>query len=137
MILFYVVRKVFFAYQLAVVCDDIDQHITHVVRGIDLLSSTAGQRQLYANFGVAPPQYAHIPILCSSKGQKLSKQNKAAPLDMDRTDYNLQRVLRLLNHPAPDALLNAPVDKLLAWAVDNWDINKLKNITTQIISDND
>jgi glutamyl-Q tRNA(Asp) synthetase len=127
-------KEGFYSYQLAVVCDDIDQQITHIVRGVDLLDSTAGQRQLYADFGLSPPCYAHIPILCTPQGQKLSKQNKAMPLDIRQSSENLQQVLCMLNHSPPDNLSKAPVDELLFWAIENWDIHRLTNIPPQIIS---
>ncbi len=68
------------AYQLAVVCDDIAMGVTQVVRGEDILSSTPRQIFLYRCFGEAPPQYAHIPLLCDSAGQRLAKRHKSLSL---------------------------------------------------------
>jgi glutamyl/glutaminyl-tRNA synthetase len=63
-----------YAYQLAVVADDADQGITQVVRGADLLDSTARQIALGRALGFAIPRYAHVPLLVSDQGAKLSKR---------------------------------------------------------------
>lgn len=62
------------AYQLAVVVDDADQRITEVVRGADLLSSTARQIHLFHTFGWRAPDYAHVPLLVDTDGRRLSKR---------------------------------------------------------------
>ena len=69
-----------FAYQLAVVVDDAAQGITHVVRGADLADNTARQLLLQRALGFAPPVYLHTPLVLGANGEKLSKQNGAAPL---------------------------------------------------------
>lgn len=63
-----------YAYQLAVVADDAAQEITQVVRGADLLDSTARQIALGQALGFRIPAYAHIPLLVSDQGEKLSKR---------------------------------------------------------------
>jgi len=70
------------AYQLAVVGDDAEQGVTHVVRGEDLLSSTARQMMLGEMLGLVRPEYLHVPLVTDAEGQKLSKQNGAAALDL-------------------------------------------------------
>ncbi len=72
----------FHAYQLAVVVDDADQGITHVVRGEDLTDNTARQILLQRALGLPTPQYLHTPLVLGANGEKLSKQNGAAPLDL-------------------------------------------------------
>ena len=62
------------AYQLAVVADDAAQHITQVVRGADLLDSTARQIFLYRLFGWPEPSFAHVPLLVDANGVRLSKR---------------------------------------------------------------
>ena len=65
------------AYQLAVVVDDADQGVTHVVRGEDLADNTARQIHLQRLLGLPCPTYLHTPLVLASDGQKLSKQNGA------------------------------------------------------------
>jgi len=69
------------AYQLAVVVDDADADITHIVRGVDLMDSTARQIYLQRCLGVATPEYLHVPVVTNEHGEKLSKQNGATALD--------------------------------------------------------
>jgi glutamyl-Q tRNA(Asp) synthetase len=71
-----------FAYQLAVVVDDADQGITHVVRGEDLADNTPRQLLLQRALGLPEPAYLHTPLVLGANGEKLSKQNGAAPLDL-------------------------------------------------------
>lgn len=61
-----------FAYQLAVVVDDARMGVTEVVRGADLLSSTARQLYLYRLLGLQAPGFAHCPLLLAPDGQRLS-----------------------------------------------------------------
>jgi glutamyl-Q tRNA(Asp) synthetase len=70
------------AYQLAVVVDDAAQGITHVVRGEDLADNTARQILLQRALGLPTPAWLHTPLVLGANGEKLSKQNGAAPLDL-------------------------------------------------------
>ncbi|MCW5654077.1 tRNA glutamyl-Q(34) synthetase GluQRS [Hydrogenophaga sp.] len=70
------------AYQLAVVVDDADQGITHVVRGEDLADNTARQILLQRALGLPTPHYLHAPLVLGANGEKLSKQNGAQALDL-------------------------------------------------------
>jgi glutamyl-Q tRNA(Asp) synthetase len=70
------------AYQLAVVVDDADQGITHVVRGEDLADNTPRQILLQRALGLPTPCYLHTPLVLAANGEKLSKQHGAMPLDL-------------------------------------------------------
>ncbi len=106
-----------YAYQLAVVVDDFDQGVTDVVRGSDLLDSTARQIHLQRILGAPTPRYAHLPVAINDAGEKLSKQTAAEPLDLadpkrelararrflgqDEDGWDLSRVPRTRSLPAP------------------------------------
>jgi glutamyl-Q tRNA(Asp) synthetase len=94
------------AYQLAVVVDDADQGITHVVRGQDLADNTPRQMALQQALGLATPLYMHTPLVLGTDGEKLSKQNGAQALDTRDPLACLQTaatVLGLSAHPGPVA----------------------------------
>lgn len=132
-----------FAYQLAVVADDIAQGITHVIRGSDLLSSSARQRYLWQLFidkqmrdvhttetdnnsakvkGVALPTYGHLPVATTADGRKLSKQNQATALNDNDAFDNICRALTFLSHAAPsDLAARNNIPALLQWAIGHWD----------------
>ncbi|WP_127202747.1 tRNA glutamyl-Q(34) synthetase GluQRS [Neisseria meningitidis] len=113
----------YWAYQLAVVADDAEQGVTHIVRGQDLLVSTPRQIYLQQCLGVPTPQYAHLPLLTNAQGQKWSKQTLAPALDLNRREQLLRQVFRYLNLPeAPEA--DRPAE-LLDWAVAHWDMGKV------------
>ncbi|MET0397598.1 MAG: tRNA glutamyl-Q(34) synthetase GluQRS [Longimicrobiaceae bacterium] len=68
------------AYQLAVVVDDAAMGITHVVRGADLLPSTARQLLLYRALGLHPPEFLHVPLMLGADGERLAKRHGAVSL---------------------------------------------------------
>jgi glutamyl-Q tRNA(Asp) synthetase len=102
------------AYQLAVVVDDAEQGITHVVRGADLAESTPGQRYLHRLLGYRPPQYFHVPVALDERGQKLSKQNRAPAVPEDRPWRTVAAVLRFLGFDPPDS------PEVLRWGIAHW-----------------
>lgn len=113
----------YWAYQLAVVADDAEQGVTHIVRGQDLLVSTPRQIYLQQCLDVPTPQYAHLPLLTNAQGQKWSKQTLAPALDLNRREQLLRQVFRYLNLPeAPET--DRPAE-LLDWAVAHWDMDKV------------
>jgi len=81
----FVVRRAdgLYAYQLAVVVDDAEQAVTHVVRGADLLASTPRQIHLQRALDLPQPSYLHVPVALDRTGGKLSKQTNAVPLPDD------------------------------------------------------
>lgn len=85
-----------FAYQLAVVVDDIAQNVSHVVRGQDLLDTTARQIFLYQLLRKPAPQFCHIPVVLDKNGNKLSKQNHAPALDNKNWKENLKKACAFL-----------------------------------------
>jgi len=117
-----------FAYQLAVVVDDAWQGITDVVRGIDLLDSTP--RQIYLQWLLQLPaiRYAHTPVVVDNTGQKLSKQQHAAPLALQNPAGTLIKGLTCLLQSPPQELTLATVEEILDWGVRNWQPEKLRGI---------
>ncbi|WP_394780233.1 tRNA glutamyl-Q(34) synthetase GluQRS [Undibacterium sp.] len=81
----------FWAYQLAVVVDDAAQRITHIVRGADLLDSTARQIYLQRLLGLPQPSYLHVPVVTNGAGEKLSKQTGAQAFDNGASEQELLR----------------------------------------------
>lgn len=97
-----------FAYQLAVVADDIRMGITQVVRGRDLLSSTARQLWLYELLEAPPPQFIHVPLLLAPDGRRLSKRERDLDMDALRRRFAPEELLgqlaflaALTDSPAP------------------------------------
>lgn len=109
-----------YAYQLAVVADDIEQGITQVVRGADLLDVTVLQEALYHALDAAAPTWLHLPVASTRPGLKLSKQNHAPALDNHQALKNVRRALSILGFP--DAMLTefSQLETLLEWACRNW-----------------
>ncbi len=112
------------SYQLAVVVDDAAQGVTHVVRGADLLDNTARQIYLGQCLAVQPLHYAHIPLAMNANGQKLSKQNLAAPLDVKQAPTLLTRALHCLGQPI---LYSQDCTEILSHAIEHWSLDGIPN----------
>jgi glutamyl-tRNA synthetase len=82
------------AYQLAVVADDAAMQITEVIRGADLLLSTARQILLYRALGLEPPAFYHCPLLTDERGQRLAKRRDALSLRSLRAQGASPQILR-------------------------------------------
>ena len=119
-----------FAYQLAVVADDAFQGITHIVRGADLLTSTARQIWLQRLLGFSTPQYMHLPVVVSAAGEKLSKQTLATPVDTAQPVVTLFGVLDSLRQHPPAELARSDLNTLWDWALQHWDAGKLRGVAT-------
>lgn len=108
-----------FTYQLAVVADDAAQNISHVVRGEDLADNTARQIVLQHALGLPTPLYLHTPLVLGANGEKLSKQNGAAPLDTTTPGAALAalaRAAQVLGLSAPSG--DNTGDALGAWVAE-------------------
>lgn len=104
------------AYQLAVVVDDGAQGISDVVRGEDLADNTPRQIRLQQLLGLPTPRYLHTPLVLGANGEKLSKQNGAAPLDL----ADPLAALRAAALPLGLQLQAPSVAEALAEAVQMW-----------------
>jgi len=120
----FVIRRAdgYTAYQLAVVVDDGDQGITHVVRGADLLSSTARQIYLQQLLGLPCPQYAHTPLVLDEQGRKLSKQDQAHPVSADDPLLSLRFAYQFLYKSPVEPDLSS-VSEFWQWAIDQLTVS--------------
>lgn len=88
------------AYQLAVVVDDAMMGVTEVVRGDDLLLSSAQQIYLFRLLGYEPPEYAHFPLILNDSGQRLSKRDKSESLESLFAKYSPEEIIGLAAYKA-------------------------------------
>ena len=114
-----------YAYQLAVVVDDAEQGISHVVRGADLLDSTPRQIYLQQKLGLPALNYAHVPIVANAQGEKLSKQTLAQALDGEKPVLPLWQALSFLGQQPSAELQHASLQTLWDWAKTHWQLSKV------------
>lgn len=114
-----------YAYQLAVVVDDAEQQITHVVRGMDLLNSTPRQILLQRLLGYATPSYLHLPVVTNALGEKLSKQTNAAPIDVSNALTQLAGALHFLGQEPPIEITEGDISAFWQWAQKNWRVDQI------------
>ena len=114
-----------YAYQLAVVVDDAFQGITDVVRGSDLLGSTARQIHLQRALGAATPRYLHVPVVLGTDGRKLSKQTRAAPVDAMTPGPALWKALQFLGQRLAYGLERAGTAEIWRSAVTCWRLESI------------
>lgn len=117
-----------YAYQLAVVVDDAAAGITHVVRGADLLHSTARQIHLQGLLGTAVPAYAHLPVATNAAAEKLSKQTLARAIDEHPPATALIAALAFLGQHPPTDLANAPLQEVWSWARTHWRLEDVPRV---------
>ena len=110
------------AYQLAVVVDDAWQGVDEVVRGHDLLTSTARQIHVARALGLATPRYAHHPVATDTDGRKLSKRLRSDPLGRNARHETLRLALDLLGQHPPVGL---SLDELWRWALSHWRLDRV------------
>lgn len=118
-------RDGLFAYNLAVVLDDIDQGVTEVVRGADLIEPTGRQISLYKTLKQKTVSYLHLPLATDGLGNKLSKQNHATAIDLDNPKPTLLDAMRFLGFGIPHALSEASMDEILLWGTQQWNVSQL------------
>jgi glutamyl-Q tRNA(Asp) synthetase len=116
-----------YAYQLAVVVDDDAQGVTDVVRGADLLDSTARQIHLQRLLGAPMPRYLHVPVATSADGEKLSKQTAARAVGPSE----LRPALQFLGQAVPADLTPR---EALAWARRHWDAARVPRARTVAVT---
>lgn len=116
----FVIRRAdgLYAYQLAVVVDDDFQGITEIVRGADLLDSTARQVCLQKALGLPVPDYMHLPVAVGADASKLSKRGQADPVSHQDPAYAVAQALTFLGHQPPPSL---SLQSLWDWALEHWD----------------
>ncbi len=107
-------------YALATVIDDAEQGVTDVVRGADLLPSTAWQVALQQALGLPTPRYLHLPVLVEPDGSKLAKSRRSAALESAQSLPQLRQVLRWLAQDEPPAAIDT-ASELLSWMKPRWD----------------
>jgi glutamyl-Q tRNA(Asp) synthetase len=110
----------YFAYQLAVVVDDADQGVTHIVRGADLLDSTPRQIFLQRSLGLLTPHYAHLPVAVNAAGEKLSKQTLAQAIDDRDPVPALLAAMRFLGQEIPPDTRRTPCGAFHVTTADFW-----------------
>ncbi|QWD64741.1 tRNA glutamyl-Q(34) synthetase GluQRS [Polynucleobacter sp. MWH-UH2A] len=117
-----------FTYQLAVVVDDAEQGITHIVRGQDLLNNTARQIFLQNQLGYSTPSYHHLPLVLDANGEKLSKQTLASSINTESDQSALAELRKAAIHlglrDLPDG--DTTIAEWLLAATKAWKINTFK-----------
>lgn len=116
------------AYQLAVVVDDELEGVTEIVRGIDIIDSTARQIWLQQLLGYRTPRYAHIPVISHPDGDKLSKLTGAPGLPLEGIAEVLAGALEALRQEPPDDLGQSRLTDVWQWAVDHWKIERMQGL---------
>jgi glutamyl-Q tRNA(Asp) synthetase len=118
-------RDQIYAYLLAVVIDDAEQGVTHVVRGADLLDNTPRQIHLQQCLGLALPEYAHVPVLTEPDDAKLAKSRRSVGLEAQHALPQLLAVFSLLGLAPPRSLEGSTIADAWDWAIAHWDIRQV------------
>ncbi len=116
-----------FAYQLAVVVDDGEQGISHIVRGADLVDSTPRQVLLQQLLGLPTPWYAHLPVAIDGAGQKLSKQTLATPIDVKQPLTTMMAAWSFLGQSWQQGHEPDSLEAFWPEAIRQWQIKRVPN----------
>ncbi|TMP43564.1 tRNA glutamyl-Q(34) synthetase GluQRS [Pseudoalteromonas citrea] len=116
------------AYQLVVVLDDIAQNINHIVRGADLLEPTARQLGLFKQLNKPVPHYAHVPVIVTEPGLKLSKQNHAPAIDINTPQPALCSALDYLGLSVPKEIAHNRTEDILNWAHEHFNLQAIPSV---------
>ena len=126
-------RDGLYAYQLAVVVDDAAQGITDVVRGCDLLPSTARQLLLQRALGLPPVRYLHLPLAVDDRGFKLSKSGNAPGVGSPGgVTIALVAALEFLGQSPPAGLGRAHLGEIWRWACENWRVEGVAGCAARV-----
>ncbi len=115
-------RDQLISYLLAVVVDDADQGVTHVVRGADLIDETPRQIYLQQQLQLATPEYAHVPTLVEEGGLKLAKSRRSLSLCSSDIGMQLIEVFQMLGLKPPQSLHLGTIPEIWGWAVEHWQV---------------
>jgi glutamyl-Q tRNA(Asp) synthetase len=105
--------------------DDAEQGITDIVRGADLLESTPRQIFLQRLLRLPTPRYVHLPVAVNARGEKLSKQTHAQPIERARASATVAQALEFLGHEPPRGLERASVQDIWSWAREHWRLHRV------------
>lgn len=119
------------AYQLAVVVDDAMMGVTEVMRGCDLLQSAAQQIYINGLLGYTAPRYVHLPLICNSEGQRLSKRDGSLNMEALRRDYSAEEILGRIGYMA--GLIGRPERVTLQQLTEMYDEKKIPAVERIIV----
>lgn len=120
-----------YAYHLACALDDAAQGVTHVVRGADLLVSTPRQILIQQALRLPTPQYAHVPVVLNSRGEKLSKQTQAAAIDARHANAALAAALRFLGQDVPEDAERRRCTDLWPLVLPRWTLARVPRVAAR------
>ncbi|MGR8948343.1 MAG: tRNA glutamyl-Q(34) synthetase GluQRS [Gammaproteobacteria bacterium] len=114
-----------YSYHLAVVVDDAEQGVTNIVRGVDLLPSTARQLALQDALGYPRAHYLHFPVVTDQQGIKLSKQTGAPAINNEEPQRIWSGALKFLRQPDIAGIAELSLAELIEIATANWNTKNL------------
>ena len=114
-----------YSFHLASAVDEAELGITDIVRGSDLLESSARQIYLLSLLHRPAPRYVHLPVAIDTTGAKLSKQSGAEAVNPAQPVQALCAVMRFLNQPIPAKLEHASLEQFWEHAIEHWDLSRV------------